>query len=248
MKRIIDVQRSISPPRLNPVHEHDFWEIVFYTKGKGILLLSGEECAFSANDLFCFPPGMAHGERSAAGYASTWIRFRDDSLTPEGLYMMHDPAHRPLAKLVGLIYHEYVFDAGLHDLCRDLLDPLVGYIIRQNRYSRSDARVKTIEHMLIDNITNPDFQITKALDETGAPYITQHLLFKKNTGRSPQQFLLDLRIKESRMLLGVNGLSLREIARQTGFRDPYYFSRIFKKKTGKSPAAYRKSLRRDHTS
>ncbi|MBL8993089.1 MAG: AraC family transcriptional regulator, partial [Spirochaetia bacterium] len=32
---------------------------------------------------------------------------------------------------------------------------------------------------------------------------------------------------------------IREIAHLLGFSDPYYFSRLFKKKTGHSPKAFR---------
>lgn len=60
-------------------------------------------------------------------------------------------------------------------------------------------------------------------------------LFRSLTGRSPQQYLIDLRLKNARELLVSTDLSVAEIARSVGYEDALYFSRLFKKHTGKAP-------------
>jgi AraC-like DNA-binding protein len=64
-------------------------------------------------------------------------------------------------------------------------------------------------------------------------------LFIMEKGVSCKEYLIDLRIKRAGTLLKTTGLPINEIARQTGYADPYEFSRIFKKKTGSSPSTYR---------
>lgn len=66
-------------------------------------------------------------------------------------------------------------------------------------------------------------------------------LFLKHTGHSPIDYLIRVRISRACSLLDMTGFSIQEIAARTGYGDPYYFSRIFKKVTGLSPKSYRMS-------
>jgi YesN/AraC family two-component response regulator len=53
-------------------------------------------------------------------------------------------------------------------------------------------------------------------------------------------YLIHLRIQKACQLLDNTTLQVKEIAAVSGFDDPYYFSRIFKKVMGRSPVDYRK--------
>ena len=64
-------------------------------------------------------------------------------------------------------------------------------------------------------------------------------LFTKQIGLSPYKFILSLRIDEAKDLLANSSMSINDVARQTGFSDPCYFSRIFRKYTGSTPREYR---------
>jgi AraC family transcriptional activator of pobA len=48
---------------------------------------------------------------------------------------------------------------------------------------------------------------------------------------------------EARRLLRFTGMSIGEIAFQTGFADQFYFSRAFKRHTGEAPKAFRDRVR-----
>jgi len=62
--------------------------------------------------------------------------------------------------------------------------------------------------------------------------------FKQKTGASPIEYLIQIRINESKKLLLETRSSLRVIAAHVGYADEYYFSRLFKKQTGLSPTRY----------
>jgi AraC-like DNA-binding protein len=63
--------------------------------------------------------------------------------------------------------------------------------------------------------------------------------FKAHTGLTPGQYHLQLRIGRAKDLLTGTSLPVKQIALQLGFDSPFYFSRIFKKKTGHSPQEWR---------
>ena len=65
-------------------------------------------------------------------------------------------------------------------------------------------------------------------------------LFKKETGYSIIDYLLEKRIDEAKKLLFEGNLSLQSISEAVGFGDYNYFSRVFKARSGYSPTAYRK--------
>lgn len=65
-------------------------------------------------------------------------------------------------------------------------------------------------------------------------------LFRARMGTSPANYFLRLKIQRACHLLDTTSLPIKTIADQTGFSDPYYFSRLFRNVMGRSPRAYRK--------
>ncbi|MFA7345372.1 MAG: AraC family transcriptional regulator [Terrimicrobiaceae bacterium] len=65
-------------------------------------------------------------------------------------------------------------------------------------------------------------------------------LFRKRFGCSPVEFWIRLKIEEACRWLDQTALPISAIAGKVGYEDVYYFSRLFKKITGRSPARHRK--------
>ncbi|AXT52570.1 AraC family transcriptional regulator [Aquimarina sp. BL5] len=65
--------------------------------------------------------------------------------------------------------------------------------------------------------------------------------FKKVFNDSPNNYITDQKLKRAKELLSITEMPVGEIAFGVGFNDPLYFTRIFKKKVGKSPTEYRLS-------
>ena len=66
--------------------------------------------------------------------------------------------------------------------------------------------------------------------------------FKQYTGMSPAQYILSLRMVNAQSLLERTTYNIKEISEIVGYENPLYFSRVFKKEIGKSPAQYRKEM------
>ncbi len=66
--------------------------------------------------------------------------------------------------------------------------------------------------------------------------------FKKWMGVSPVEYQLQLRFELAKYLLGNRNLNITEIALQTGCSDIFQFSKMFRKRAGQSPSAFRKTI------
>ncbi|MEI6412577.1 MAG: AraC family transcriptional regulator, partial [Bacteroidota bacterium] len=66
-------------------------------------------------------------------------------------------------------------------------------------------------------------------------------LVKEHAGTSPKDFFTNRLMIEAQRKLRYSNLSVKELAYELGFNDPDYFSRLFKKSTGKSVSDYLRS-------
>ncbi|MFJ6326889.1 MULTISPECIES: helix-turn-helix domain-containing protein [unclassified Rhizobium] len=64
--------------------------------------------------------------------------------------------------------------------------------------------------------------------------------FKASTGLSPYQYQLDARVQEAKQLLATTDGTVQLVAEATGFVDAMHFIRVFKKRVGTTPAAWRR--------
>jgi len=73
---------------------------------------------------------------------------------------------------------------------------------------------------------------------SGLSYSHFRRLFKQTTGASPHQYQITVKINKAKEMLSAGKYSIKEISEQLNFKDQYYFSRIFSRKTGVSPSKW----------
>ena len=64
-------------------------------------------------------------------------------------------------------------------------------------------------------------------------------IFKKHTGMLPKEYIEALKLRHAAGVLLSSPASIKDVAAQFGYRDPFHFSRRFKLKFGVSPERYR---------
>jgi len=67
---------------------------------------------------------------------------------------------------------------------------------------------------------------------------------KVMTGLTPTEFIRNIKFDYAFRLFKETDLSIKEIAYSSGFNDPKYFTRCFKRKFGMSPKEYHNNLNR----
>jgi transcriptional regulator GlxA family with amidase domain len=75
--------------------------------------------------------------------------------------------------------------------------------------------------------------------ESGLAERTFKRRFQAATGYSPVEFVQALRVEEAKQLLETTRETTDLIAHRVGYEDPTFFRRLFKRRTGVTPARYR---------
>ena len=102
----------------------------------------------------------------------------------------------------------------------------------------TSALVKRAVAYLHQNYTHPlsRWEIAEAIG-VSEDYLTR--VFNRELEISPWDYLTRYRVLQAQLLLRNSSRSIADIARQVGFKDQAYFSRVFSKQVGQSPQAYR---------
>lgn len=131
---------------------------------------------------------------------------------------------------------------------KSLVESVIWQIQREDRQSRQMELVYVREetqeellHLLLDQMAQRPGEISlKALsEEWGCSPAYISLLFKKETGYNFKDYLLDCKMRCAKELL-ISGTEASEICRELGYSDYDYFSKIFRRYYGESPAEYRR--------
>lgn len=148
-------------------------------------------------------------------------------MVQEMLYMV---AHmkEPSLHLIG---HLFLFLSALVESCKrwqpEKSAKMADYYIRE--------AITYIEQNYTREFTIEELSSTLGIDRG---YFGK--LFKRTTGQSPQQFLIQYRLIKAANLLKTTDLSIREVAHRVGYENQLHFSRAFHKMYDVSPRDYKK--------
>ncbi len=221
-------------------HIHSTWELIFCTSGSGRLIFDDRVLHYSTNDIAVIPPRLPHANRSVEGFTNIHINLTDSTLTgPEPMIIHCDPNGFLLSAFQAAFYYYSRSEEG-----RTLL-PVYGQLIaallaqQQPGRQRSEV-VHEIECSILQNYPDCRFDLSGYL--RSLPFNCEYLkkLFKKETGMTPHQYLMEKRLESAAnaLTMSYGKGSITDTARLCGFSEPLYFSRLFKKKYGVSPRQY----------
>jgi len=115
------------------------------------------------------------------------------------------------------------------------------FAVMTPRWQQSDAVIAVCQLWIAENhaCSNPVARMTA---RTGLSSRTFARRFREATGYQPMDYVHALRVEEAKRLLETDTGSVEEIGHLVGYEDPSSFRRLFKRKAGLTPAAYRRKF------
>ncbi|SNR71069.1 AraC-like ligand binding domain-containing protein [Lutibacter agarilyticus] len=232
----------------------DEFHLVLITKGEGIF--DSKETGIikiSDGDVFLLFPGVWHRYKplKKTGWTERWVGFSGEiaqQFLSNGFFTPNEPiiskCNKPAVlnhfnTLFKLFDEEsFGFQRLASGICLQLMAEL--YNIKQggNKIEDLNSMVSRAKSLMYQNIYK-SIDLEKIASKLGVSYSKFRMDFKKQTGVSPLQYYLLLKIEKSKELLLNTDKNQKEIAFELGFESDYYFNRLFKQKTGLAPGHFR---------
>lgn len=129
------------------------------------------------------------------------------------------------------------------------LDTTVDYIVdlfqsvmevrdRQMTEHNSDV-VEVAKNYILDNYSQEDLTLNSVASHVNVSPNHLSAMFSQKTGQTFVKYLTDIRMNRAKELLKCTNKRSNEISEEIGYKDPHYFSHLFKKNVGCTPLQYR---------
>lgn len=232
--------------------------LIYCTDGEGWYKIHGTKHLLKKDEYIILPQNTpyAFGANNENPWSIYWIHFQGknsifyqpSNYTPHSITAGNSSRLQDRLRLFEEIYHcfslaytsEYMryTSACLHLLLSSFIY-LEQYRSIQTFTSKDLSFSEKVIHYMQENLSQ---HLTLAQMANQFKYSTSHfsMLFQKETGTSPINYFLKLKIQKACQYIELTNLKLQEIAIILGFDEPAYFSRLFTKIMGVSPSTYRK--------
>ncbi len=230
-------------------HQHRDTELIYCTSGSGSMLFDGFMIPYREGDIMIIPPFLPHTNNSTLGFTNIYINMADPMLAiRQPLTVRDDSNHFLLNAFSAVFFHYSDQDRRSAPLLSAYGNLIVNYLQYYEHASPRSSPIEEIERAIIHNYPDADFELDNYLRSYPFSYDYLRKLFKKELGITPHQYLTDKRLQAAAdylCVLGSDEGNISDIARQCGFHEPLYFSRMFKKKYGVAPSYYAEFRRKE---
>ena len=230
--------------------------LIFCAEGEGWFEMDGVTWPVSKNQAFFIPQHVPHtyGSSVNSPWSIHWVHFIGiegsfyvKQVPEEDQRLMVDEQCRLRLEalfqqcykglLEGFALNRLIHAAKiLHHLLGELLynNPSFSPFQRSNRFRSIEPTLRYLRQNIDKPLTLDDLARHSGLSK---PHFSR--IFKNQTGYSPMDYFIHMKIQKASSMLVLTEMTVREIALTVGYEDPYYFSRLFKKVIGLSPSAVR---------
>ncbi len=222
-------------------HKHNCYEIVFYRKGIGKFYFSGQSISISHGKFIIIPPNIVHASKYT-GEAETFSIKGDFNhiFSFSSPIVVLDNREKNGEFLVKLIFESRFSNS---EYLSSLSNALSHFLMQSIRTEKSISMVvQDIVTKISDNFYDSSINMGELLKKSGYAEDYIRAQFKIFTGKTPVEFLTEMRINHACYLMDVynDSLPLNEISEKCGYTDYVYFSKKFKQLKGMSPKTYMK--------
>ncbi len=234
------------------------YHIVYVERGVCHIKLDGEETEAEAGNIILFRPGEPQeycffaGDNSISHYVHFTGSGCETLLKKLGIYdvrifnMGRDEGYE---KLSSRLLREFSLKNGMWEItCAGILAEMLGVIGRKHALrsssvsKKSENRINTACRRIYENI-DKNLTVSLLAEECFISESRFTHLFREVTGKSPKEYIAEIKINIAKEMLSEGNYSVRNISESLGFLNQNYFSRVFRKHTGISPSEYRRKYK-----
>lgn len=238
------VERRDQPDWIVPHRDNHFHELYFMLNGEAIFHVNGEKHTAYANDIVYIPGGSvrrAYTSRQTPmhSFAINFHWLNDNHVLLPFNIIMKNKMNKDILSFLKELQH---LQSNRSLLCtfkeRAVFMLLLNQLFHLHYYKTSnniDPRIKKIVDYIHRHYTE-SVEIEMLADMANLHAVYLGKLFKDNTGFTIRAYLNRCRVNHAEQLLAAGRYSVSEVAEQCGFRDIYYFSKVFKKTKGYAPS------------
>ena len=247
----------VPAPLIGPPHVHPGeWQIVYVVSGRGIFIVGENRHEVCRRDLYLVKPGPVHASEDDDGASPDLWEIRlaigEGACLPFALSdlpdMLRDVGEPALLETMRQLIDEYsARQPNWQWLCAMLAQELMLRIGRLAAggaapMGRRSGRLHEVALAHVRRHIHFHFHEPLTVDElareAGMSSRRFAAVFRQVCGRSPMDYVIEVRLDRAAELLREGRLTVSEVAERTGFSSVHYFSRIFRRRRGVAPSDY----------
>lgn len=229
--------------------EEVFYRIYLSVSGSFRLIHSKGVCVVEPGALYLIPCDVLLKYEGISPCTHYWIHFVSNQL--KTIPLLNEPVKIPLKetesvqkKMQQIMKNmkscsDFKSAVFVKNSVTELLVPFLDDLAGKLPETESIADYTKILNYIDTNL-HRDFTITELNAFTRLGRADFSASFRKVFGLPPKQYITMRRLNRAKYLLLETDLPIKEIARQCGYQDEFFFHRIFKRYTKIPPARYRK--------
>ncbi|MDR0411611.1 MAG: AraC family transcriptional regulator [Treponema sp.] len=229
------------------------FQIVYISDGSGVFCAEGQSHTVTSGSMLLLLPGLRHFYKPLAetGWHEYWVGFIGaffNDLVNQGILSKEQVffemgLHEYALSIFGKIFDEVrvqrpLYQIKVGSLIFSLLAEALSYERRKDHPSYSQQITEKAKY-LIETNSDSEIDITSVAQTIGISASRLNEIFKTYTSMTPYQYYIQVKIDRACRLLEQENISIKEAAFRLGFKDQYYFSRLFSRKTGISPSKWK---------
>lgn len=257
------VQTKYQNTSLTNHHFHHSWEIKISFSGNIPICIGEKNFLLKENHVLLIPPKIRHRtdesiikshEFSGSLFCITHEENKLDiafhtpldsqayTLSEEELFSLNKGLPTPpfnfLSHLLQLVKENHL---SINTLWLLYLENIWHALKEKRNLNSPSFFLNQICNYIIDNFNHSDLSLNKISQNFHISPNHLNTLMKKYFHISFHDYLTNTRMKKALDLLQFTSLNMSEVAQAVGYKDPLYFSKVIKKKFGKSPLHLRQT-------
>lgn len=227
----------------------DDYMLLFVNEGKVLVDFSQSSVIVKERELIIVPPKIPYSFKPFYGTKTKWIHFLGDAFLKQfgietnRVYKIQETIG--INRLFRLCLEQINSSSPIkHDMLSLLGAEIIGSIaesVNKLEKKENDGMEMAINAMKAS--FKSSVSIEEFADIAGYSHKVFARRFKKKTGKTPKEYIIDLRMEKITEYMLTKPGSIVDIALNHGYNNYEYFIKAFKKRTGLTPSQYRRKFK-----